>query len=78
MVCGSLNVVNRNATDVTFSFQDSHESVYRNETRNNRLQLSDIRSVTDGGRFYCQVGNIIGTSSMSLAANISVESKLFI
>ena len=78
LVCESLNVVNMNAAHVTFSFQDSHESVYRNETRNNRLQLSDVRSVTDGGRFYCQAGNIIGTSSTSGAATVIVESKLSI
>ena len=55
-------------------FQHNDGSFFHNLT-GNKLQLSDIiKSVTDGGRFYCQVGNMIGTSSVSLAATVNVES----
>ena len=52
--------------------QHNDESFHRNKT-GNKLQLSGMMSVTDGGIFNCQVGNIIGTSSMSLNATVTVE-----
>ena len=56
--------------------QYNDESFYYNVPEM-RLQLSEFKWVTDGGGFYCQVGNIVGTSSISLAANVTVESKFF-
>ena len=62
-----------NAAGLIYSlFQDNDETFHYNKT-GNKLQLSDIKYVTDGGRFYCQVGNIIGTSSVSQAATVTVE-----
>ena len=63
----------RNAADLTYSlFQDSDEWFDQNVT-GTELQLSNIEYVTDGGIFYCQVGNIIGTSSVSQDATVTVE-----
>ena len=56
-------------------FQDSDEWFNQN-VAGTELQLSDIKNVTNGGRFYCQMGNIIGTSSVSQAATVTVEGTL--
>lgn len=62
-----------NAAGLIYSlFQDNDESFHRNKT-GNKLRLSDNKSVTDGGIFHCQVGNIIGTSSVSQAVTVTVE-----
>ena len=53
-------------------FQDNDESFHRNKT-GNKLRLSDMKYVTDGGIFHCQVGNIIGTSSVSQDTTVTVE-----
>ena len=55
-----------------FLIKHNDESFHRNKT-GNKLRLSDIKSVTDGGRFYCKVGNIIGTSSVSQDVTVTVE-----
>ena len=62
-----------NAAGLIYSlFQDNDEWFDQNVT-GTELRLSVIKYVTDGGRFYCQVGNIIGTSSVSQAVTVTVE-----
>ena len=67
----------RNYRDIKIHvpFQDNHESFHRNLT-GNTLRLPEFKALTDGGRFHCQVENIIGTSSTSLGAAVTVESNV--
>ena len=56
----------------SFFFQHNDES-FRQSDMGTKLQLLDIKSVTVGGRFYCRVGNIVGTSSTSRGVTVTVE-----
>ena len=75
LVAESSNTIGRNADDIVGSlFQDNDESFLHNVS-GTRLELSDFKSITEGGRFYCEVGNVVGTSSTSNAGVVIVESR---